>query len=73
MRREEVSQILLSSQFAHDRGDGQFGKNTLSLQTQRQEIGEHFDQQSGVQTVALEVTPPKVLVGLDSLGQNFRR
>ena len=55
MRREEVSQILLSSQFAHDRGDGQFGKNTLGLQTQRQEIGEHFDQQSGVQTVALEV------------------
>ena len=55
MRHEEVSQILLSPQFAHDRGDGQFGKNTLSLQTQRQEIGEHFDQQSGVQTVALEV------------------
>ena len=55
MRHEEVSQILLSPQFAHDLGDGQFGKNTLGLQTQRQEIGEHFDQQSGVQTVALEV------------------
>ncbi len=55
MCHEEVSQILLSSQCAHDLGDGQFGKNTLSLQTQRQEIGEHFDQQSGVQTVALEV------------------
>ena len=53
MRHEEVSQILLSSHFAHDLGNGQFGKNTLGLQTQRQEIGEHFDQQSGVQTVAL--------------------
>ena len=48
MRQEEVSQILLSPQFAHDLGDGQFGKNTLRLQTQRQEIGEHFDQQSCV-------------------------
>ena len=38
MRHEEVSQILLSSQFAHDLGNGQFGKNTLGLQTQRQEI-----------------------------------
>ena len=55
MRHEEVSQILLPPQLAHDLGDGQFGKNTLGLQTQRQEIGEHFDQQSGVQTVALEV------------------
>ena len=55
MRHEEVSQILLSSQFAHDLGDGQFGKNTLGLQTQRQEVGEHFDQQSGVQTVALSL------------------
>src|SRR6266478_3930801 len=55
MRHEEVSQILLSSQLAHDLGDGQFGKNLLGLQTQRQEIGEHFDQQSGVQTVTLEL------------------
>ena len=43
MRREEVSQILLSPQFAHDLGDRQFGKNTMGLQTHRQEIGEHFD------------------------------
>ena len=55
MRHEEVSQILFPPQLAHDLGDGQFGKNPLGLQTQRQEIGEHFDQQSGVQTVALEV------------------
>ena len=53
MRRKEISQIRLPSQFTHDLGDGQFGKNTLGFQTQRQEIGEHFDQQSGVQTVAL--------------------
>ena len=52
MRHEEVSQILLSPQLAHDLGDGQCGKNTLGLQTQRQEVGEHFDQQRGVQTVA---------------------
>ena len=31
MRRQEVSQILLSPQFAPDLGDGQFGKNTLGL------------------------------------------
>ena len=55
MRREEVSQIRLSPQWAHDLGEGQFGKNTLGLQTQRQEIGEYFDQQSGGETVALEV------------------
>jgi hypothetical protein len=46
MRREEVSQIRLSPQLAHDLGKGQFGKNTLGLQTQSQEIGEYFDQQS---------------------------
>ena len=55
MRREEVSQIRLSPQLAPDLGEGQFGKNTLGLQTQSQEIGEYFDQQSGVETVALEV------------------
>ena len=55
MHREEVSQIRLSPQLAHDLGKGQFGKNTLGLQTQSQEIGEYFDQQSGVETVALEV------------------
>jgi hypothetical protein len=27
MRHEEVSQILLPPQLAHDLGDGQFGKN----------------------------------------------
>src|SRR5512134_398866 len=55
MRHEEVSHILLSPQCAHDLGDGQCGKNTLGLHTQRHERGEHCDQQSGVQTVALEV------------------
>ena len=55
MRHEEVSQILLSPQFAHDLGDRQFGKNALGLQTERQYIGEHFDQQSGIQTIALEL------------------
>jgi hypothetical protein len=55
MRRQELAQILLSPQFAHDLGDGQFRKNTLSLQTQRQEIGEHFDQQCGVQTIVLSL------------------
>ena len=53
MRHEEVAQILLSPQFAHDLGDRQCGKNALGLQTERQYIGEHFDQQSCVQTVAL--------------------
>jgi len=37
MRHEEVSQILLSSQCAHDLGDGHLEK-TLGFQTQRQEI-----------------------------------
>src|SRR2546426_586226 len=44
MRHEEVSQILLPPQLAHDLGKGQFGKNTLGLQTQSQEIGEYFFQ-----------------------------
>ncbi len=35
MRRKELAQVLLSPPFAHDLGDGQFGKNTLGLQTQR--------------------------------------
>ena len=51
MRRQEVSQILLSPQFGHDLGDGQFGKNTLRLQTHGQELSKHFDQQGGVETV----------------------
>ena len=51
MRLQEVSQILLPPQFAHDLGDRQFGKNTLGLQTYCQEIGKHFDQQGGVETV----------------------
>ena len=55
MRRKEVSKILFPPQFAHDLGEGQCGKSTLGLHTQSQEIGKHFDQQSGVQTVALEV------------------
>src|SRR5688572_30340042 len=55
MRHEEVSQIRLAPQFVHHLSEAQFGKNTLDLQTQRQEISEHFDQQRGVQTVALEV------------------
>jgi hypothetical protein len=55
MRREEVSHILLSPQFAHDLGDRQFGKNPLGLQAQCQEIGEHFDQQSGVQSITLSL------------------
>ena len=55
MRRKEVSHILLSPQFAHDLGDRQCGKNALGLQPERQYIGEHFDQQSGIQTIALEL------------------
>jgi hypothetical protein len=53
MRREEVSEIRLTPQFSHNLGKTQFGKNTLGLQTQRQEICHHFDQQRGVQTVTL--------------------
>src|SRR6267142_6212023 len=55
MRRKESSQIRLPSQCAHDLRDGQCGKNALGLQTERQYIGEHFDQQSGIQTIALEL------------------
>lgn len=55
MRLQKVSQILLSPQFAHDLGDRQVGKNTLGLQTHCQEIGKHFDQQGGVQTVTLQL------------------
>jgi hypothetical protein len=55
MRFEEVSQIRFTSQFAHDLGEGPFGKNTLGLQTHCQEIGEHLDQQSSVETVTWQV------------------
>jgi hypothetical protein len=55
MRRQELTQILFSPQFAHDLGNGQFGKSTLSLQTKCQEIGAYFHQQSRVQTVILEL------------------
>ena len=54
MRRKESAQIRLPSQCAHDLRDGQWGKNALGLQTERQDIGEHFDQHSGRQTIALE-------------------
>jgi len=55
MGHEAVSPILLSSQFAHALGDGPWGKNTLGFPMPRQERGEHVDQQSGVQPVALEL------------------
>ena len=55
MRSEEVSKIRLAPQFAHDLSETQFGKNTLDLQTQGQEISHHFNQQRGVQTVTLEM------------------
>ena len=55
MRREEIAQILLSTQFAHHLGDRQFGKNTLGLQPQHQQIGSHFDQQRRVQALPLSL------------------
>jgi len=53
MRCEEISQILLPTQLAHDLGERQFGKSTMGWQTERQYIGEHFDQQRGIQAVSL--------------------
>lgn len=52
MRRKEISQIVLTTQCAHDLGDGQCGKSVMGLYTEDQEIGQDFDEQSGVQTIA---------------------
>ena len=55
MRRQELAQILFSPQFAHDLGDRQCGKNALGLQTQRQEISQHFNEQRRIQTITLSL------------------
>ena len=55
MRREELTQLLFSPQFAHELCDRQFGKNPLGLYTQRQQIREHFDEQGRIQTITLEL------------------
>ena len=39
MRHQQVSQIVFATQFAHDLGDGQFGKSPMGLQAYRQQIG----------------------------------
>lgn len=36
MRRQEIAQIVLSTQGAHNLGDRQFGKNIIGFQTERQ-------------------------------------
>ena len=53
MCREKFSEIVFPTQFAHDLRDRQLRKWSMGLQTECQQIGEHFDQQSRVQTVTL--------------------
>src|SRR4029453_4701620 len=53
MCREKLSEIEFPTQFAHDLRDRQLRKWSMGLQTECQQIGEHFDQQSRVQTVTL--------------------
>jgi hypothetical protein len=53
MCREKLSEIVFPTQFAHDLRDRQWRKNAMALYAERQYIGEHFAQQSRVQTVTL--------------------
>ena len=53
MRREQGSQIVIPTQGAHGLRDGQFGKGAMGWQAYRQQIGEHLDEQSRVQTMTL--------------------
>jgi hypothetical protein len=53
MRHYQVSQIVIPTQVAHDLSDRQCGKGSMGLQAYRQQIGEHFNQQSRVQTMTL--------------------
>jgi hypothetical protein len=55
MRRKQGSQIVIPTQGAHGLRDGQCGKGAMGLQAYRQQIGEHLDQQSRVQTIALSL------------------
>jgi hypothetical protein len=55
MRSEQGSQIVIPTQVAHDLRDGQFGKGAMGLQAYRQQIGEHLDEQSRVQTMTLSL------------------
>jgi len=55
MRHYQVSQIVIPTQVAHDLSDRQFGKGSMGLQAYRQQIGEHFNQQSRVQTMTLSL------------------
>ena len=53
MHHQQISQIVIPTQVAHDLGDRQFRKGSMGLQAYRQQIGEHLDQQSRVQTMTL--------------------
>ena len=55
MLSEQGSSIVIPTQVAHDLGDRQCGKGSMGLQTDAQQIGEYFDQQSGVQAMTLSL------------------
>ena len=54
MRRQRVFQIVIPPQLAHDLGNRQFGKRSMGLQTEYQQIGKHLDQPCRVQTIPLQ-------------------
>ena len=71
MRRQHVFQIVIPTQLAHDLGDRQFGKRSMGLQTECQQIGKHLDQQCRVQTIPLQLHRTNMKDRFEHLPETF--
>ena len=71
MRRQYVFQIVIPTQLAHDLGDRQFGKRSMGLQTECQQIGKHLDQQCRVQTIPLQLHRTNMKDRFEHLPETF--
>jgi len=60
MRRQQVFPIMIPPQVAHDLGDRQWRKWPMGLQTESQQIGEHLDPSSRIQTMPWSLPRPNL-------------
>src|ERR1043166_701701 len=71
MRRQQVFQMMIPPQVAHDLGDRQLRKWPMGLQTESQQIGEHLDQYSRIQTIPWSLHRPHMEDRFEDLPETF--
>ena len=54
MLHQHVTQIVIATQRAHDLGDRTFQKSPLGFQSDGQQIRQHLDEQSRVESIAVQ-------------------